>query len=150
MAYMQREIDTIMDTKNNDIIKLFYTRCVSHGVVKWKWNKFCKFKYLSSFVTPAYEAFTMLILLKIMLQRGWVSLDLEQTGIQTICSKHYIHKPVLGGSGRRQESKDFLNCRSYAGNVDFMRHIKKDTNQLKMIVYRREWWCWICSGQQQW
>ena len=62
MAYMPKKIETIMDTENNDLLKLFYTSCVSQAVGKRTWNHFCKIRYLSSFVTPTDEAFAMLIL----------------------------------------------------------------------------------------
>ena len=62
MAYMPRKIETIMDSENQEVLKLFYTACVSQAVGKRKWNEFSKVKYLGSFVSPSDEAFAMLVL----------------------------------------------------------------------------------------
>ena len=62
LAYMPRKIETIMDTNDSALLKLFYTVCVSEAVGKRKWNECSKVKYLSSFVNPSDEAFAMLVI----------------------------------------------------------------------------------------
>ena len=62
MAYIPRTIEKIFHCPNDDLIYLFYTTCVSQSVGKRKWNQFSKMKPLSAFVSPADEAFAMVVI----------------------------------------------------------------------------------------
>ena len=62
LAYLPRSIETIFDRLDEDLLYLFYTSCVSQSVGKRKWNQLVKSKPLSSYVSPADEAFAMLVL----------------------------------------------------------------------------------------
>lgn len=62
LAYMPKSIETIYELGDNDVLYLFYTNCVSQSVGKRKWNQYSKTKALSTFVSPADEAFAMLVI----------------------------------------------------------------------------------------
>ena len=59
---VENRIETVMNNDNDDLVFLFYSKCVSRAVGKRKWNEFAKTKPLSEFVTPSDEAYAMLVL----------------------------------------------------------------------------------------
>ena len=62
LAWNPNKIETILESENDTLIYMFYLICVSRAVGKRKWNVYCKTKLLHEFVTPADEAFAMLVL----------------------------------------------------------------------------------------
>ena len=62
LGWHTREIETVLETDNEDLLYIFYVCCVSRSVRKRKWNESSQTKKLSSFVDPSDEAFAMLVL----------------------------------------------------------------------------------------
>lgn len=55
-------IETIYDMEDEDLIYSFMSLCVSYSCGRKKWNEYATIKSLSDFVTPADEAFAMILL----------------------------------------------------------------------------------------
>ena len=62
LAWMPKSIETIHDTKDNEMLYLFYSECVARAVGKCKWNKYSQVKHMGNFVTCSDEALAMILL----------------------------------------------------------------------------------------
>ena len=59
MAWLKGNIEKIYESKDNELLYIFYLKCVSVVSGKRKWNKYSQSKKLRTFVTPSDEAFAM-------------------------------------------------------------------------------------------
>ena len=62
MAWTNNGIENILETSDEDLLYLFYSKCVSRAVGKQKWNEFKDEKCLNEFVNPSDEALAMLVI----------------------------------------------------------------------------------------